>query len=92
MLARSVSTRNASSSRRSTHHSHGHSRNVPRDLMMRMQILAAMERTSVNSLLLRLAWDYVVQTRAVHGMTGWDIKRMNERGFPPSGKVGQETH
>jgi hypothetical protein len=65
-------------------------RNVPRDLMMRMKILAAREGTSVNSLVLRLAWEYVVQTRAIHGMTVWDIKRMNERGFPQSGKVGQQ--
>jgi hypothetical protein len=66
-------------------------RNVPRDLMMRMKILAAREGTSVNGLVLRLAWDYVVQTRHLHGMTMWDIKRMNERGFPPAGRVRQES-
>jgi hypothetical protein len=58
--------------------------------MMRMKILAAREHTSVNGLVLRLVWDYLVQTRAVHGMTVWDIKRMSERGFPPSGQVGQQ--
>jgi hypothetical protein len=34
-------------------------RNVPRDLMMRMKVIAAMKQTSVNALLLYLARGYV---------------------------------
>jgi hypothetical protein len=34
-------------------------RNVPRDLMMRMKVIAAMRQTSVNALLLYLARGYV---------------------------------